>query len=118
MNNSRHAIHQVLNYRFFMTLWTGRCFRLYTRLTHDEVFIEHQLPEIKRVPLEVGSTCRLNPARVESKFWKAVDNILVSRADSNRFQHGFNLRPYIEGLCLQIQLQRMSGGIAGQGSLH
>jgi ATP-dependent RNA helicase DHX57 len=47
----------------------GRCFRLYTRLTHDEVFEEHQLPEIKRVPLE--------------------------------------------GLCLQIQLQRMSGGIAG-----
>ena len=47
----------------------GRCFRLYTRLTHDAVFAEHTLPEIKRVPLE--------------------------------------------GLCLQIQLQRMSGGIAG-----
>ena len=36
---------------------------------HDEVFDEHTMPEIKRVPLE--------------------------------------------GLCLQIQLQRMSGGIAG-----
>ena len=47
----------------------GRCFRLYTRLTHDAVFAEHTLPEIKRVPLE--------------------------------------------GLCLQIQLQRMAGGIAG-----
>ena len=47
----------------------GRCFRLYTRQMHDEVFDEHTMPEIKRVPLE--------------------------------------------GLCLQIQLQRMSGGIAG-----
>jgi ATP-dependent RNA helicase DHX57 len=47
----------------------GRCFRTYTRLTHDRVFAEHTLPEIKRVPLE--------------------------------------------GLCLQIQLQRMAGGIAG-----
>ena len=47
----------------------GRCFRVYTRQMHDEVFDEHTMPEIKRVPLE--------------------------------------------GLCLQIQLQRMSGGIAG-----
>ena len=47
----------------------GRCFRLYTRLTHDVGFAEHTLPEIKRVPLE--------------------------------------------GLCLQIQLQKMGGGIGG-----
>ena len=47
----------------------GRCFRMYTRQMHDDVFDEHTMPEIKRVPLE--------------------------------------------GLCLQIQLQRMSGGIAG-----
>jgi|TARA_B110000305_G_scaffold155146_1_gene171820 hypothetical protein len=42
---------------------------MYTRQMHDDVFDEHTMPEIKRVPLE--------------------------------------------GLCLQIQLQRMSGGIAG-----
>ncbi|CAG9466338.1 unnamed protein product [Pedinophyceae sp. YPF-701] len=30
----------------------GVCYRLFTRYVHDHVFVEYQLPEIKRVPLE------------------------------------------------------------------
>jgi hypothetical protein len=37
---------------------------------------------------------------------------LVSRSIS-KFAFRCNLYRYVEGLCLQIQLQRMAGGIAG-----